>query len=169
MLKRIGLVLLSALVLVGLTVGPSAAQNRTIRDRVGDRHGALDIRKAKFSNARAVGANILFRDAVPQPDCLTVVIDVGHKRGRAYNAVTCIKPTGRYSKTFYKHGKRGGWKQAKCRGMRARWTIEGKLSARVRVPLRCVKGDRKAYFKAVSKNPHRKGFDQTRTVRLRRG
>lgn len=173
MLRRIGIIIIAALVLVSLASSPGSAKSRVVRDKPGDsRNGALDIRAVKFGNAkRAIRVKARFARRTDLPhDCVTVAF--GRKGRKGYNAIACSSGSGKRERGLFRATSSGGLKRVKCRGMRAKWNYR-KPALRIKVPRRCVHrvGKRRTMFRlytASLSHPKRKG-DRTRTVGVRRG
>lgn len=177
MLKRIGLILLASLLLVGLTAAPSSAKSRVVHDPRGDaHHGAQDLTKVRFSNARhAVRVKGHFYAPQGTPfDCATLAF--GRKGGLGYNARACLRgrhATHRLFKAVRRHGD-VRLVRVKCRAMKSRWSLQH-ASVQIVVPRRCLKRKRLGahrtamrLYTQLPKHLDRSG-DHTRTVKVRRG
>ncbi|UYM05975.1 hypothetical protein [Solicola gregarius] len=168
MLKRILVIAVSALVVVGLTSAPSAAKSKTIRDEAS--FDAVDIRRAKIGYAkRTVRARTFSVLSSDQTICMALLY--GKKKGRVhYSARACITISGKKHRKLVKITPHGS-KRVTCRGMKAHWrqNTEGMIS-KLKVPRSCSKkmGGRASYFKVFSYSGGSPS-DHTRRVKVRRG
>lgn len=170
MFRRIGVMLVAPLLLIGLTASPGSAKTKTIRDETLPGIPTVDIKRATVGYAKRTVRTRVF-SVLGGDRTICIALRYGKKRAKVrYTARACITHTGNRSRRLTKvtpHGK----KRIRCRGMKARWrqNTQGMVT-RIKVPRKCAKkmGRRASHFKVFAYSGGTPS-DHTRRFKVRRG
>jgi hypothetical protein len=141
MLRRLGLLLVTTLVLVGMATESASAETRRLRDRPDNAPALIDITRATLTNAQDYLKMTVHARNLSGRAGLVVTIDTGNRGGRGYLLQSFGTDDGYYNTLYRFRRPNGRYTPIECDGLSGRQWNGAKSRFRVSVPQRCFGRD----------------------------